>query len=275
MIEFSKLQATGNDFIVLDASSVERDWLSLAKTICDRRFGIGGDGLILLLPSTAAQFRMRIVNSDGSEAETCGNGLRCFARYVIDRGLADGRRDISIETLAGVKVVSARPDGRFRVNMGRPVFHPDEIPVKVTAAGIPVIDYPLEIGDNAVLLTFISMGNPHAVCFVEDVAGFPLGEIGPIVEHHPLFPSRVNFGVAAVSSRSEITARIWERGAGETLSCGSGACAVAVSARLHDYIDNEVEVTVPGGRLLLEWDGENEVYLSGEARQVFAGVWPD
>lgn len=274
-MRFSKLQATGNDFVLLEADGVAVDWGMAARLMCDRRFGIGADGLLLLLPSSKADFRMRIINSDGSEAEICGNGLRCFARYLVDRGMAGPREAIQVETLAGVKKIEARPDGRFRVSMGRPVLEPAAIPVDVKGVQAPVMDYPVTLGDRTFALTFVSMGNPHAVCFVEDVEGFPLGQIGPSMEHHPIFPRRVNFEIVKVVSRSEVQARVWERGAGETLSCGSGACAVAVASILHNYVDHQMDIVLPGGRLGLEWEQGGEVYLSGEARLVFTGDWPD
>lgn len=272
-MNFAKLQATGNDFILVEPSEADRDWEGLALRMCHRRLGVGADGLILVLPSGLADFRMRIFNSDGSEAEVCGNGLRCLARYVIERGLAQTDKGLTIETAAGVKGVKPQPDGQFQVDMGRPAFSPGEIPADVSVDITPVLDYPLDLEGRYLLLNFVSMGNPHGVCFVEDVAGFPLAELGPIVESHQLFPRGLNFEIAKVASRREIAARVWERGAGETLSCGSGACAVAVAARLHGYVDSQMDVVLPGGRLRLEWDGTGDVYLSGKAELVFTGEW--
>jgi len=274
-MNFAKLQATGNDFVLIDASNVERNWEKLARSMCQRRFGVGGDGLILLLESRLADFRMRIFNSDGSEAEVCGNGLRCLARYVIDCGLAEADEELTVETTAGVKRIKPHSDGRFQVDMGTPMFRPEEIPIVAAVDIIPVVDYPVNAGGRELLLTFVSMGNPHGVCFVQDLADFPLSELGPIMQHHELFPQRLNFEIARVVSRGEIIARVWERGAGETLSCGSGACAVAVAAQLHGYVGSQVDVVLPGGRLNVMWDGEGEVYLSGTAELVFTGEWPD
>ena len=274
-MDFAKLQATGNDFILIDASNLERNWERLARSMCQRRFGVGGDGLILLLKSRLADFRIRIFNSDGSEAEICGNGLRCLARYVIDRGLAEADKELTVETPAGVKRIKSHSDGRFQVDMGMPMFRPEEIPIVAAVDIIPVVDYPVNAGGRELRLTFVSMGNPHGVCFVQELADFPLSELGPIMQHHDLFPQRLNFEIARVVSRSEIIARVWERGAGETLSCGSGACAVAVAAQLHGYVDSEVDVILPGGRLGVVWDGKGEVYLSGGAELVFTGEWPD
>ena len=274
-MNFVKLQATGNDFILIDARGLERGWGSLAKAVCERRFGVGGDGLILLLTSKVADFRMRIFNSDGSEAEVCGNGLRCFARYAINHGLAEADKKMTIETMAGVKTVELCPDGRFRVNMGTPRFSPEDIPVAIVAETIPIVDYPVQVGGRELLVTVVSLGNPHGVCFVEELSDFPLAQIGPLVEHHELFPQRLNFEIARVVSRRKIEARVWERGAGETLSCGSGACAVAIAAQVHDYVDSQVDIVLPGGRLGIEWPGKGEVYLSGGAELVFTGEWPE
>ena len=278
-MKFTKLQATGNDFVLIDLINTpwpQADWARLARAMCHRRFGVGSDGLILVLKSDSADFRMRMFNPDGSEAEICGNGLRCFARYVVSSGLVGKGSEIAIETGAGIKKVEPRDGGsRFRVDMGRPKFRAEEIPVALKSEKTPILDHRLRVAGRDLLLSFVSMGNPHGVCFVDDVAGFPLLEIGPVVEHDRLFPRRVNFGIARVVSRREIQARVWERGAGETLSCGSGACAVAVAAQLHGHVDSPVEVVLPGGRLGLEWDGREEVYLSGPAEAVFTGYWPE
>lgn len=273
-MDFTKLQATGNDFILVDAGGLEQDWARLARVMCHRHFGIGADGLLLLLKSEVADFRMRVFNPDGSEAEVCGNGLRCFARYVIDHGLADVDKELTIETVAGIRKVRPHAGSRFEVDMGVPRFSPEEIPVSVEVDIIPILDYPINVQGKELLLNFVSLGNPHGVCFVEDsVTDFPLSELGPIIEHQELFPQRLNFEVASVLSRREIRARVWERGAGETLSCGSGACAVAVAAQLHGYVASQVDVLLPGGRLGVEWDGKGEVYLSGGAELVFTGEW--
>ena len=277
-MNFDKLQATGNDFILIDARELKHDWSKLAAAICDRRFGVGADGLLLLFTSKAADFGMRMFNPDGSEAEICGNGLMCFAKYVIDHGLAD-TQELAVETVAGIRKVKLYVvDGlvkQVQVDMGRPKFRPEEIPLSRGKVDIiPILDYPIDIGEIKLLLTIISMGNPHAVCFIEEpVAHFPLSELGPSVEHHPIFPQRANFEVVNVLSRGQVRTRVWERGAGETLACGSGACAVAVAAQLHGYIDNHVNIILPGGTLSVEWDGKGEVWLSGSAESVFAGEW--
>ena len=277
-MNFDKLQATGNDFILIDARELKHDWSKLAAAICDRRFGVGADGLLLLFTSKAADFGMRMFNPDGSEAEICGNGLMCFAKYVIDHGLAD-TQELAVETVAGIRKVKLYVvDGlvkQVQVDMGRPKFRPEEIPLSRGKVDIiPILDYPIDIGEIKLLLTIISMGNPHAVCFIEEpVAHFPLSELGPSVEHHPIFPQRANFEVVNILSRGQVRTRVWERGSGETLACGSGACAVAVAAQLHGYIDNHVNIILPGGTLSVEWDGKGEVWLSGSAESVFAGEW--
>lgn len=271
-MKFAKMQATGNDFILIEAGEEERDWPSLAISMCNRHFGVGGDGLILVLPSKAADIAMRVFNPDGSEAEACGNGLRCLARYAIDRGYA---KELAVETLEGIRKVRAR--GRLiQVDMGMPRFKAEEIPILAELQVDIIIDYPLAVGGQKLLLTCLSMGNPHAVCFSDEpVANFALWDIGPIVENHPIFPNRVNFEVANVLSRKKVEARVWERGVGETLSCGTGACAIAVAARLHDRVGSQVDIILPGGTLTVDWDGVGEVTLSGPAELVFWGEWPD
>jgi diaminopimelate epimerase len=280
-MKFTKMQGTGNDFILIDAHELERDWPCLAMVMCRRHFGVGADGLILVLDSKVADFRMRIFNADGSEAEMCGNGLRCFAKYVVEQGLApEGRRELAVETLAGINRVRPRLEAGVvtgvQVGMGVPQLKPNAIPVLVDKAETldVVLDYPLVVDGRELKITCVSMGNPHAVCFVDEpVADFPLTEVGPKVEHHPIFPQRVNFEVARVVSRRQVEARVWERGVGETLSCGSGASAIAVAARLHDFVDDELDITLPGGVLTLAWDGAGEVLLSGPAEAVFWGEW--
>jgi len=278
-MNFTKMQATGNDFVVIEASRTEHDWPSLARSMCDRHFGIGADGLLLILPSTVADLRLRMFNPDGSEAEACGNGTRCLGKYALERALAavnDG--EIRVETVAGIrKVRLCATSGQIQVQMGTPQFRPDQIPLAIGPDKvdlIPLKDYPLIIAGQELRLSFVSMGNPHAVCFIEeDVADFPLTELGPLVEHHSLFPQRVNFEVANVLSTAQVKARVWERGAGETLSCGSGACAIAVAAHLHGHVGKQVDIVVLGGVVSVEWDGKGEVLLSGPARVVFEGEW--
>ncbi|HEY54695.1 MAG TPA: diaminopimelate epimerase [Dehalococcoidia bacterium] len=282
-MNFSKAQGAGNDFILVEGEQAPRDWSRLAIAMCNRHFGIGGDGLIVILPSNNADFQMRMFNPDGSEAEACGNGLRCLVRYVLDNGMADVKAaEISVATMSGVKKARLhRAGGRvtaMQVGMGEPKFSAGDIPVAIEPekAPEPILDYPLMVGDKELHLSFVSIGNPHAVYFAQQaVSDFPLSQLGPRVERHRIFPSRTNFEVARVLSRKQIEARVWERGAGETLACGSGACAIAVLARLHDYTDNKVDIKLPGGILSVEWAGSGEVLLSGPAETVFSGEWPD
>jgi len=280
------LQATGNDFILVDARTLERDWSKLASEICHRHFGAGADGLIVVENSDAADLKMRLFNSDGSEAEVSGNGLRCFAKYTIDRHIVSGP-DLTVDTLSGIRTVKASVSHgsviRASVNMGKPRFGADDIPVIL---GQPkkgkdevdikyILDYKLIIRGTALKLSLVSMGNPHAVNFLSvPVADFPLCEIGPEVENHRIFPERVNFEVARVLKRDKIEARVWERGAGETLSCGSGACAIAVIARVKGHTNDQVNVILEGGELTVKWDGVGDVYLSGPVEHVFHGEWP-
>ena len=289
-MKFSKLQATGNDFILADARTTEREWPGLARAMCDRHLGVGADGLILVQNSSSADLRMRLFNSDGSEAEVSGNGLRCFAKYAIEKGLPEKNRSqagesdrfVTIETLSGVRRVKAHVSWnkvvRAEVNMGLPRFQPEQIPVRVQV-GIPIssgglLNYPLMIDGKRLSLSILSMGNPHAVSFLsQPVADFPLAEIGPKVERHSMFPQRTNFEAARILSRERIEARVWERGVGETLACGSGASAIAVAARLLDYVDRQVDVIVAGGTLTVSWDMVGDVLLSGPVEEVFTGEW--
>jgi diaminopimelate epimerase len=291
-MKFSKLQATGNDFILVDALTGRGggDWGELARAMCDRHFGVGADGLILVQNSTSADLKMRLFNSDGSEAEVSGNGLRCFAKYAIEKGLVgklssragQRNRSLTIETLSGVRKVKACMSGnkvnRAEVNMGLPRFQPKQIPVKVKVyipiTSGPILDYPLVIDGKKLTLSILSMGNPHTVSFLSrPVADFPLAEIGQKVERHPMFPQRTNFEVARVLSREQIEARVWERGVGETLACGSGACAIAVAAQLLDYVNRQVDIILEGGTLIVSWDRVGEVLLTGPVEEVFTGEW--
>jgi len=289
-MKFSKLQATGNDFILIDTLTGpgEGDWRELARAMCDHHFGIGADGLILVQDSTIADLKMRIFNSDGSEAEVSGNGLRCFAKYVIEKGLigkTSSRAELSnlnlaIETLSDVRKVkaymSSNKVNRVEVNMGLPQFQTEQIPVRIKVDIIPILEYPLVLDGKKLTLSLLSMGNPHAVSFLSrPIADFPLADIGPKVERHPMFPQRTNFEVARLLSRGKIEARVWERGVGETLACGSGACAIAVAAQLLDYVNRQVDIILEGGTLTVSWDGFGEVLLSGPVEEVFTGEWPE
>lgn len=286
-MKFTKLQGTGNDFVLVETSDEQRHWSKLAAAMCERHFGIGSDGLLLLLPSSDADFRMRMFDPDGSEAEACGNGIRCLARYVYDHAMIPASADqLSVETIAGVRQLKLKKENgnliSIQAGMGRPVFEADDIPVHIEQGREKIVyiktmmSYPAGIDGVDRRLNFVSMGNPHAVYFQDDpVADFPLSRIGPEVEHLAIFPRRANFEVAHVLNRREIEVRTWERGAGETLACGSGACAVAVAAKLHGYVGSKVNIKLPGGTLQLEWDGTGEVLMTGPAETVFSGEWPD
>ena len=282
-LAFWKMHGAGNDFVVLEPAEARADaggdWAALARQVCDRRFGVGADQLILVLPSDAADRRMRIFNPDGSEAEMCGNGIRCLVKFVLDRDpAARAAGGLRVETPAGVLDARASlgADGlveRARVGMGVPRLEPEALGA-LTDAPPPVLDLPLEADGGEYLATLVSMGNPHAVLFVSDpVEAFPLERVGPAIERHPLFSRRTNVEVVRVLGPSRIAMRVWERGAGETLACGSGACAAVVAARLHGLAADRVEVALPGGTLGVEWDGEGEAFLEGPAVKVFEARW--
>jgi len=290
-MKFSKFQATGNDFILVDARAPfclpDLELFApcqLAQIMCARHFGVGADGLILVQDSSYCDLKMRIFNPDGSEAETCGNGLRCLAKYAIEKGIVS-TTNLRIETLSGMRQAKAYMLGnkvsRVEVSMGTPQFQPEQIPVTLTTDAVaseakqsPVITYQLTANSYQLSVSLLSMGNPHAVSFVsEPVASFPLAEVGPKVERHPLFPQRTNFEIARVLNRGKIEARVWERGVGETLACGSGACAIAVAAQLHNYVGDIVDIILPGGTLTISWDRAGEVLLTGPVEEVFTGEY--
>jgi diaminopimelate epimerase len=275
-LKFVKMQGTGNDFIMVDARNLDMDWSRLSIDMCKNHFGIGADGLITIDSTRGADLKMRIFNADGSEAQICGNGLRCFAKYAVDRKLVKGP-DLTIETAAGVKKVKTISDHgkvtQARVNMGKPMLNGKDIPVAIDRDG-PILDQPVQVDGGEIELSFISMGNPHAVCFIkENVAKFPLLSVGPLVEHHSLFPQRTNFEIVNVVNGRSLQVRVWERGVGETLACGSGACAVAVVSRLKNITGENVDIMIPGGTLTVSWDGKGDVYLEGPVEEVFSGVF--
>ncbi len=282
-LPFAKLHGAGNDYIAIDGRDENRDWGELSRVMSELHFGAGSDGIVVVLPSDRAQVRMRIFNPDGSEAEMSGNGVRLFSKFVIDRKIAiPDSGGLHVETVAGIRTIEPTMDGGVmvagRVAMGAPLLAPAEIPVDTAATGNVdrVINLQVDVGDRSIEVTCISVGNPHAVHFPEeDVDDFPLLEIGPLVESHGLFPNRINFEIANVIDRGHIKARIFERGAGETLSSGTGSSAVCVAARLHGLVDENVEIYVPGGILKLSWDGAGEVYLEGPTVEVYTGIWPD
>lgn len=277
----TKMHGLGNDYIYhRPAPGEERDWPSLSRRVSDRHFGLGADGLILALPSDRADLRMRIFNADGSEAEMCGNGIRCLARYAVEEGMVPAHADeVRIETGAGVLAIRLLREGNrvraARVDMNPPRFAPADLPALVDGPG-PVLALPLDVGGLSLQLTLVSMGNPHAVHFIDhDVDDFPLERIGPLVEHHPIFPKRTNFQVVQVLGRDHVKHRVWERGSGITLASGTSASAVCVAARLHGYTDDRIVDSLPGGDLVLEWDGQGSVFMTGPAARVYDGEWHD
>jgi len=274
-MKFTKMHGAGNDYVYVDAA-VERiaDPAALARAISHRNFGVGGDGLILILPSTVADVRMRIFNADGSEAEMCGNGLRCVAKYAYDHGLTRNLA-MTVETGAGLLPVEmfTNSEGRVdqvRVNMGRPRLTRAEIPMAGPAAD-RVVDQELLVLDRTFRITCVSMGNPHCVIYVDDVCSFPVTTYGPVLEHHPLFPRRTNVEFVEVLSRSEVRQRTWERGAGETLACGTGSAAVTVAGLLTGRTGGRLLNHLAGGDLEMAWDGTGEVFMTGPAVEVFTG----
>lgn len=272
-MRFAKYQGIGNDFVMLaDRDDAVRLSPELVRKVCDRRFGIGADGVIRVAPArNGGDLFMDYVNSDGSVGEMCGNGIRCLAIFALAEGLTQSHR-IRVETRAGVKVVDVEGD-RVRVEMGAPIFSPPEVPV--SADGDDALHTKIEVGDEIVEAACLSMGNPHAVLFVDDPAAAPVATLGPVIEHHALFPKRTNVEFVRVESPGHIRMRVWERGSGETLACGTGACAAAVAARLVAGADGSVTVSLPGGELAIEWAGSSDrvepVFMTGPATKVFEG----
>ncbi|MCL5104365.1 MAG: diaminopimelate epimerase [Armatimonadetes bacterium] len=274
-MRFVKMHGAGNDFVVIDGAKeniAEEQLAAVARGACDRRLGIGGDGIILVLPSRVANFRMRMFNPDGSEAEMCGNGIRCFAKYLFDRKM---HQDVvmTVETLGGVKTLKLNAAGgkiqTVRVDMGEPKLLRSEIPMR--GDNTKVVAEPLKVAGKKLEITCVSMGNPHCVTFVPHVSDYPVEKIGPDVENHPSFPQRTNVEFVELINQQEIRMRVWERGAGETLACGTGACAAAVASMLNDKVSRKVTVHLPGGDLFIEWLGDNKVFMTGPAEEVFEG----
>lgn len=266
------MQGLGNDFVVFDAINQRVDLTAgQYRMLADRHFGIGCDQILLIEPARLAHtdFHYRIFNADGSEVEQCGNGARCFARFVVDKGLSR-KRQIPVGTAAGRIVLSLEADGQVRVDMGVPILEPALIPFH---AGARALTYPLELPQETLTISAVSMGNPHAVLRVESVATAPVAQLGPQIERHAAFPQRVNVGFMQWIDRQHIQLRVYERGAGETLACGTGACAAVVAGRLRGLLDAQVEVGLPGGKLVIEWQGEDTpVLMSGPAEAVFEGI---
>jgi diaminopimelate epimerase len=270
-LRFTKMHGLGNDFVVFDAIHQDiRLTSGRARFIADRHFGAGCDQILLVERPTRADadFRYRIFNADGGEVSQCGNGARCFARFVRDKGLTD-KAEIRVETAAGLIVPRLEEDGRVTVNMGVPRFEPSEIPF---LAERRALTYPLEVEGRRLEISALSMGNPHAVLLVDNVDDAPVTELGPKIESHPRFPERVNAGFMQIVDRSHIRLRVYERGAGETLSCGTGACAAAVAGMLRGYLGSKVTVVTRGGELGVNWEGEGRpVNMTGPAVTVFEG----
>jgi diaminopimelate epimerase len=276
-MRLTKMHGCGNDYLFVRPTE-ERDWSDVARRASDRHFGVGSDGLILALPSERADLRMRMFNADGSEAEMCGNGIRCLARFAVEEGMVAADAElVRIETLAGVLALQLYREGGVvtsaRVEMGPPSFDPASLPALVEGPG-PVVDLPLEVDGVDLRLTLVSMGNPHAIHYIDDdPAGFPLSRIGPLVEHHPLFPRRTNFQVVQVVDMGHVRHRVWERGTGETLASGTSASAVCAASRLRGFTGDRIVDSLPGGELVLEWDGTGPVFMTGPAERVFEADW--
>lgn len=276
-IDFTKYHGLGNDFILIDnrASSSPVLTPDQAVELCDRHFGIGADGVIFALPgSTATDYTMRIFNSDGSEPEMCGNGIRCLAKFLAELEGVDGEKEYRIDTGAGVIMPQLRSDGQVTVDMGEPRLLAEEIPTTLRGAGEKVIQERLEVVGQNWEVTCVSMGNPHCVTFVDDVAAIDLEKIGPVFEHHGVFPKRTNTEFIQVVARDSVKMRVWERGAGVTLACGTGACASLVAAVLTGRCDRSATVELPGGCLQIEWRAtNNRIYMTGPAIRVFSGCF--
>ena len=273
-MKFTKMHGIGNDYVYVNCfeESVKNP-AEVSKFVSDRHFGIGSDGLILISPSATADFRMNIYNADGSQAEMCGNGIRCVAKYVYDYGLTD-KTEISVETLAGIKYLRLQVENgkvaSVEVNMGAPILEPKEIPVAVEES--PVVNVPVEVKGKIYHMTCVSMGNPHAIIFMNNVKDLDIEAIGPYFENHTVFPKRTNTEFVEVLDRNTVNMRVWERGSDETLACGTGACATTVACILNDKTENEVTVHLLGGDLNIRWDREaNQVYMTGPATVVFDG----
>lgn len=274
MVAFTKYHGLGNDFILVDnrASSTPVVTPEQAIQLCDRHFGVGADGVIFALPGeNGTDYTMRIFNSDGSEPEMCGNGIRCLARFIADLEGITEPRTYRIHTLAGTIMPRLEPNGLVTVDMGEPRLLAAEIPTTLAAADEKVIDRPLEVAGQTWQVTCVSMGNPHCITFVEDAAGIPLEQIGPQFEHHPVFPKRTNTEFIQVVRPDHLIMRVWERGAGATLACGTGACAALVAAVLNGKSDRRATVELPGGPLQIEWSEDGHLYMTGPAERVFAG----
>ena len=273
-MKFTKMQGCGNDYVYINCFEEKvEDAPALARKVSDRHFGIGADGLVLIKPSSRDDFTMEMYNADGSQGKMCGNAIRCVGKYVFDHRMTK-KRELAVETLAGTKYLSLNVSGdkvsEVTVLMGVPVFEPEKIPV--VAEGKSVVDMPVTVDGRKYRITAVSMGNPHAVIFVEDTKNFPIEKIGPLFERHEMFPELVNTEFVKVLDRENISMRVWERGSGETWACGTGACASAVASVINGYTDGKVTVHMLGGNLHIRYDGEGgQVYMTGPAVEVFRG----
>lgn len=279
-IEFTKMQGTGNDFVVLDCLA-HPEYLeyaltpALASKLCDRHYGIGADGLVLVLPSAIADIQMRIINSDGSEAEMCGNGIRCFARFVYEQNIVK-KETMTVETLAGVLIPKMILDNSgtvtgVEVDMGEPILDRAGVPMIGEGQAVSV---PIMVEDTEFIVTAVGMGNPHCVTFVEDIAQFPITHWGPIMERSLYFPRKTNVEYVQVLNEKEVIMRVWERGAAVTMACGTGSCATAVACVLNGKTQREVLVHLDGGDLQIRWEASNNhLYMTGPAESVFTGVY--
>lgn len=273
-MKFTKMQGIGNDYVYVNCfQETVEDPAKTARIVSDRHFGVGSDGLILIKPSEKADFEMDMYNADGSRGAMCGNGIRCVAKYVYDYGLTDQTR-ITVDTASGVKTLELQVENgkavRVKVDMGAPILEPERIPVKSEKER--VMDAPVSVGGAEYRMTCVSMGNPHCVVPVEDVDGLEIEKIGPLFENHPMFPDRVNTEFIRVLDRNTVQMRVWERGAGETRACGTGACAVAVACALNGWTEEKVLVKLRGGDLEIFWDRDkNTVFMTGPAAVVFEG----
>ena len=273
----TKMHGLGNDYIYVIPER-EMDWPDISRRVSERHFGIGSDGLILALPADVADMKMRMFNADGSEAEMCGNGIRCIVKFGVEEGLVSDDRDVvTVETLSGIKTLQLLREGGVivgaRVDMGPPNFDPAALPANVEGRG-PVIDLPLTVDGVDLKLTLVSMGNPHAIHYIDsDPDGFPLERVGPLVENHPLFPRRTNFQVVQVLNRGHVKHRVWERGSGITIASGTSASAVGAASRLRGFTGDRIIDSLTGGDLTIEWDGSGSVFMTGPATRVMDGEW--
>lgn len=280
VIEFSKYQGLGNDFILIDNRQSADPIITPKQAIkmCDRHFGIGADGVIFALPGTeSAEYTMRIYNSDGSEPEMCGNGIRCLAKFIADlEGNSEVNKSYRIDTLAGIIIPKLESNGDVTVDMGKPQLAAAEIPTTLKSTQGKIVAQPLTVDDRTWSVTAVSMGNPHCITFVEDSSAIALEKLGPLFEHHSAFPQRTNTEFIEVVKPNYIKMRVWERGAGITLACGTGACASVVAGALNDKCDRSCTVELPGGCLEINWsEADDRVYMTGAATEVFHGKYID